>query len=428
MKNYNKITKISIFILSVLFIFTSCKKEEKNTIKGTHNFENFHIKQLDKELNVLSKSFSKIFSDKNNVAILKKAIYVKKKDENITIKDFYKFFDSYNPKVTIINTRTEQFYDNFEEMLYDKYNEISPISLNDFRNMINTYDMSIYWEFIERWDGIKKPIVGYPIDDEDDVNHNYDLLSYNIINIDSSNSVIQNTYIQNNPVILIRPNEDFENGSPNYYSNIPYIWLEDILKDSALSNSNQRTEDIMSVDRFRLETFSTNGNKFDGNGGPEFRFFMKSPTSPTTGFYAFNSLISINLSAGAAQGAGTQTPIKVYNYVNNILHDNWHLLDFRILTGAFEEDGGAIKNQQISGNGIKIDLAGIQINVILGSTIHRKDDIIDRYEMYRSSFVNHVQLRQNWGWGFLTLNHNGIHILPIRQTNHTDLKVTYRNY
>ena len=78
------------------------------------------------------------------------------------------------------------------------------MSIEEFTSFINKYDMAIYWEFIELWDGIKKPSVGYPIDEEEDVNHNYDLLSYKIL-LDTGNvkseTVVQNTYLQENPVI-----------------------------------------------------------------------------------------------------------------------------------------------------------------------------------------------------------------------------------
>lgn len=229
---------------------------------------------------------------------------------------------------------------------------------------------------------------------------------------------------ENKHFVIARQLQD---SSPNYYSNIPYIWLKDLLKDSALVNSNQRTEKVQDVfDRFRIETINTNGNVFDGNGGPEFKFFRNSPTSYTTGFYGFATILTLNLSASAA---GSTNEIIVGNYINNILHDNWHIIDFRSLIGTYEQDGGVIKNQQVSGIGIKADVLGIPIlNISFSSTITRKDDLIDKYEMYRSSFVNNVQLRQNWGWGFRTINYNGTHILPIRRTNHTDLTITYRNY
>lgn len=424
MKKVQKTAKIIIFIFCLSFIYTSCKKENNTEI--IKSLEDFHVKKIDKELSNLSKVFSEIFKNNRNVNILKKAIYQKKKDENITIKDFYIFYDKYSPKVQYTNNRTGFFYDSFEEMLYDKYNNISSISLDDFRELINTYDMAIYWEYIEKWNESTQPIVGYPLTEEEEVGNAYDLLTYKVYN-NIKEEIVNRTYIKNNPVILIRPNEDFENSSPNYYSNIPYIWLKDLLKDSALVNSNQRTEKVQDVfDRFRIETINTNGNVFDGNGGPEFKFFRNSPTSYTTGFYGFATILTLNLSASAA---GSTNEIIVGNYINNILHDNWHIIDFRSLIGTYEQDGGVIKNQQVSGIGIKADVLGIPIlNISFSSTITRKDDLIDKYEMYRSSFVNNVQLRQNWGWGFRTINYNGTHILPIRRTNHTDLTITYRNY
>ncbi|QQR97842.1 MAG: hypothetical protein IPK18_13600 [Sphingobacteriales bacterium] len=424
MKKVQKTAKIIIFIFCLSFIYTSCKKENNTEI--IKSLEDFHVKKIDKELSNLSKVFSEIFKNNRNVNILKKAIYQKKKDENITIKDFYIFYDKYSPKVQYTNNRTGFFYDSFEEMLYDKYNNISSISLDDFRELINTYDMAIYWEYIEKWNESTQPIVGYPLTEEEEVGNAYDLLTYKVYN-NIKEEIVNRAYIKNNPVILIRPNEDFENSSPNYYSNIPYIWLKDLLKDSALVNSNQRTEKVQDVfDRFRIETINTNGNVFDGNGGPEFKFFRNSPTSYTTGFYGFATILTLNLSASAA---GSTNEIIVGNYINNILHDNWHIIDFRSLIGTYEQDGGVIKNQQVSGIGIKADVLGIPIlNISFSSTITRKDDLIDKYEMYRSSFVNNVQLRQNWGWGFRTINYNGTHILPIRRTNHTDLTITYRNY
>ena len=51
-----------------------------------------------------------------------------------------------------------------------------------------------------------------------------------ISHIDTIGSIIQRHIWKENPVILICPNEDYENGSPVYYSNETYIWLSDSFK------------------------------------------------------------------------------------------------------------------------------------------------------------------------------------------------------
>ncbi len=412
-------------IIAIFAMFTSCKKEA-TLINNQESIELNHIKQLDSELSILAKAFSDIFKDDANVKILKRAIFEKKKDENISIKDFYKFYDA---NIKHQSNSRNQSLQGFEYLLYSTFRNYSSMSIEEFTSFINKYDMAIYWEFIELWDGIKKPSVGYPIDEEEDVNHNYDLLSYKIL-LDTGNvkseTVVQNTYLQENPVILIRPMEDFENNSPEYYSNEPYVWLSDLESEINVKNKTNGKVDakIQGVDdRFRLENINTNGNKFDGNGGPEFRFFRNGPWDYKTGNYGFAEIININLTASVAESGNW---VNVSSYANNIYHDLWLFTTWNQLTGTYEEDGGIIINQTVSGFAIEgiLNVVGIPVasaSIGVSSKISRKDDLIDKYQMNWTSFVNNVKLKQNWGWGFYIG-------LPIRRTDHTDLKVTYNNY
>lgn len=418
--------QIILFFFIPIYInvlFTSCNKHDVNTISNQNN--EFHINQIDSELKVLTRAFNDILKIDINIRILKDAIYDKKKDENISIKDFYTYNDTHISKY---NDARIGATTNFENHLYSAVSKYSNISFTEFQNLIDKFDMAIYWEYLELWDGISKPVIGYPLNEEEDVNNDYYELSYAIYKYtggDILNEIIvQREYLKDNPVILIRPMEDFENNSPNYYSDETYVWLYEIRnkksKINSVNNAN-RLEDIS--DRFRLEEINTNGNVFDGNGGPEFRFFRNGFPDYKTGKYGFSEIIHLNLTASSSS---SHNWISVGTYTNNIYQDLWTFITWQQLLGTYEQDGGIIYNQDVTGVAIEgkldifnIPIAGLSIGV--SSTITRKDDLIDKYEMNWTSFVHNVKEKNNWGWGF----NNG---LPIRRTDHNDLILTYNNY
>ena len=202
------------YLLLLIFAFASCKKQEQ--ISTSIDKEQFHIQHIDNELKSFSIALNNMLNNVNNIKILKQAIFLKKKDENITLKDLNSYINSISNKTN----RNESF----EQQLYYEFNKFSNLTFEEFKIFVDKYDLTIYWTYIELWDGVKKPVFGYPINEEEDVNRDFSQLSYKIFNSinDTIGRIIQRPYLKDNPVILISPNEDFENGSPTYYSNEIY--------------------------------------------------------------------------------------------------------------------------------------------------------------------------------------------------------------
>lgn len=412
-----------IFTLLVIAVFlTGCKNDNFN-IKE-EQLANFHIKSISNELEIVSKAFSQLIQNERNVLLIKDAIYKKKKDENITFKDLFTYLNSTGSSTS----RTS----NFEEQLLDEINNYQAMNLDEFRSLIDLYDLSIYWEYIQLWDGTTQPKVGYPINEEEDVNNDYDLMSYKIFTSidDVVGTEVVESYIYENPVILVRPLEDFENGSEIYYGDDEYVWLGDaeMLKYidlEPLSNPSFKTQNVNAEDRCRVFSINTNGNRFDGSGGPEFRFFRNGIFNFSSGLYGFSEIIYLNLTSSAA----TTTNWISLTQTNNILHDLWTFFNWNQLIGTYEQDGGVGTNNVdgIVAEGT-LDALGIEVfKLQLSATtkIQRKDDLIDKYQMSWNSFLFNVKQRNNWGWGFY--NDNGVN-RPIRATDHPDLKIVYKNY
>lgn len=409
-------------LLTIVFIVGSCGKETPKKVLS----EDLHINDIADELELFSRAFSKVIKNEAVVYYIKDAIYAKKKDENITLKDLFTYEYSPTPK-----PNGSARLVNIEQLLLSAINQYKTMSRDEMNELIDAYDLSLYWEYIQLWDGQTMPRIGYPTNEEEDVDNDYALMSYRIFQNETDYEGIEvvENYIYKNPVILIRPLEDFENGAEAYYSDRSYIWLSDIEEiiqsesKNVSSNSSMRTQNIL--DRFRLFAINTNGNKFDGSGGPEFRFFRNSIFNFSSGLYGFSTIVYVELTASAASTTNWIPIIAT----NNILHDLWGFLDWNQLVGTYEQDGG-VGTKNVTGlvaegvlNALGIPVLKIQLNAT--TKIQNRDDLIDKYEMYWTSFVHHVKDKNNWGWGFY--NDNGVN-LPIRATNHPDLKVVYKNY
>ncbi|MFN8267697.1 MAG: hypothetical protein U0T31_06820 [Chitinophagales bacterium] len=416
----NKLIKTigSPYVLLLFFILSSCKKQEQQRI--SIDKEQFHIQHIENELKMFSIALNNTLNNVNNLNTLKKAIYSKKKDENITLKDLNSYFNSISTK----NNRNESF----EQQLYYQFSKYSNLTFDEFKMFIDKYDLTIYWTYIELWDGVKKPVFGYPINEEEDVNSDFSLLSYKIFtsHIDTIGSIIQRTYLKENPVILICPNEDYENGSPVYYSNETYIWLSDSIQNKRYKDVNKErlVQDIPS--RLRVYKINTNGHDFDGNGGPEFRFFRNGFFEYQTGNYGFYKIVYLNLTASAA---ATKNWIGLTD-IDNILDSDWTFIDYQQMIGVYEQDGGVMFNKTVSGVALQGELNLLGIPIVKGSLglqskITRKDDLYFKTEMTFNEFVHHVQNKNNWGWGFYT--ENGVNY-PIRATADPDLKIVFKNY
>ena len=325
------------YLLLLIFAFASCKKQEQ--ISTSIDKEQFHIQHIDNELKSFSIALNNMLNNVNNIKILKQAIFLKKKDENITLKDLNSYINSISNKTN----RNESF----EQQLYYEFNKFSNLTFEEFKIFVDKYDLTIYWTYIELWDGVKKPVFGYPINEEEDVNRDFSQLSYKIFNSinDTIGRIIQRPYLKDNPVILISPNEDFENGSPTYYSNEIYRWLSDSIQNKKYKDINKESlvQDIPS--RLRVYKINTNGHDFDGNGGPEFRFFRNGFFEYQTGNYGFYKIVYLNLTASAA----SSTNWIGLTDIDNILDSDWTFIDYQQMIGVYEQDGGVMFNKTVSG-------------------------------------------------------------------------------
>lgn len=439
MKKQNNIVLLTALVIFNL-IFTNCEKTSKSI--QTDKFENFHIKSIGKELELLSKALIPVIQNKRNVEIIKEAIYQKKRDENITLKDLFNFHNGLITKPGFGNERVISL----EQQILDNINQYQAMTLDELRSLIETYDMSLYWEFIQLWDGTTQPQVGYPTNEEEDVNHDYDLMAYKVFTSpeDVTGMAVIRNYIKDNPVILIRPLENFENGGEAYYGGVDYVWLGDIIfNDYNNSGSNiKETNSAFKVQNFtercRVYAIHTSGKTLDGSGGPEFRFFRKDfYDAANTGLYSFSEIAYLNLTSSVAAQSGPNNWIKVSDYTNNILDELWLFYKWEQDIGTYEQDGGTGTKTitglvveaigEIGSDFLPFNLSAITFsgNISISTKIQSKDDLLDKYKMSWLSFVYHVKERNDWGWGFY--NDAGTN-LPIRFTDNADLKVVYKNY
>ena len=105
-----------IVTLIILIFSLSCEKETNNINSNLKLAKEFHIKTISKELASFSKALTPIFNNQQNLNLLKEAIYLKKRDENITINDLNKSLES-------------SF--NFEQELYTNLTKINKISFEE---------------------------------------------------------------------------------------------------------------------------------------------------------------------------------------------------------------------------------------------------------------------------------------------------------
>jgi hypothetical protein len=254
----------SFLVVATLFLAGSCEKE--TPIAQELNPTETHIKDIAEELELFAKAINTIIQDEAVVYQIKEAIYAKKKDENITLRDLFK----YQP-TTATHLRTESI----EQLLLNALNQYQNMNLQQMYDIIDANELAVYWEFIQLWDGVTMPKTGYPTNEEEDVDNEYDLMSYQVFQDENDvigEQVVRN-YLYENPVILIRPLENFENGAEAYYSEQIYLWLYDVTElDSTERIMDNNSTNISGPTVLRLKEFTTNGNLYDGSGGPEFRF------------------------------------------------------------------------------------------------------------------------------------------------------------
>lgn len=421
MKKQNNIVLLTALVIFNL-IFTNCEKTSKSI--QTDKLENFHIKSIGKELELLSKAMIPVIQNKRNVEIIKEAIYQKKRDENITLKDLFNFHNGLITKPGFGNERVISL----EQQILDNINQYQAMTLDELRSLIETYDMSLYWEFIQLWDGTTQPLVGYPTNEEEDVNNDYDLMSYKIFTSteDVTGVAAIRSYIKDNPVILIRPLENFENGGEAYYGDVDYVWLGDldsIMEINKINDVNRQgnLKTTQNLDRCRLYAINTNGRSFDGSGGPEFRFWrVGTETFINIIIPSFSEIVEFNLTSSAA---ATTSWIYPRNTVDDILDDLWLVFKWRQTFGCYEQDGGLDNKQLVNGYVLTATILEVVTGQVeFGAFIDRRDDKIYQHNLSFSSYVNNVKGRQAFltSWGKLDN-------WPIHFTDHPDLKIAYSN-
>lgn len=402
----------------LLILLSGCKND--NFHISEDNLSDFHIKSISDDLEIVSKALSQFVQNGSNVHIIKSAIYQKKKDENITLKDLYSYFEN-------IGGESKRF--NLEEYLLSEINKYKAMNLEELRSLVDYYDLSIYWEFIQLWDGTTTPQVGYPINEEEDVSNDYKLMSYKVFTtVDDKIGIdIERAYLTTNPVLLVRPLENFENGGETYHSDQTYVWLEDLKNQETASSKDvgvngDSLETSMDINRCRLYAINTNGKSFDGIGGPEFRFwiagtYLYKPES----IINFDEIAYLNLTSSAAKSTSWIYP---RNTVNDILDEFWISLKWRQVLGCYEKDGGLKARQKVEGSVV----TATNKEVVTGEVnfkikIDRKDDKIYQHDMSYSSFLKNIKGREVYmnTWGM-------IDNWPIYITNNPNLKIAYSNF
>lgn len=407
----------SIFSLCLtLLIFTGCKNDSFKIQEET--LENFHIKKIDKELQIVAKAINTIIQEPQNVALIKDAIYKKKKDENITLKDLYKYFNEQNSSSGAARAV------NFEQSLLTNINQQQAMSLEELRTLVDFYDLSIYWEYIQLWDGTTPPQVGYPTNEEEDVNNDYEQMSYKVYASveDLVGNYVIRSYLEATPVILVRPLENFENGSEPYYSDQTYVWLEDMenLEEDTTQNepNSGALRTTQNISQLSLYAINTNGNVFDGSGGPEFRFWRVGIDAFITGNISdFTNELNYNLTASAAK---TTSWIYPRNTVDDILDHLWLVLKWRQTFGCYEKDGG-LNRQKVFGLVITATLAKVITGEIeFFENIDNRDDKIYQHDLPWTSYSENIQLNKAFYTSWGKFNDRPIHL-----TDHPDLKIAY---
>ncbi len=384
----------TLITISTMFCF--CEKSSNSIY--TDSLDNFNIKSIEKELQLLSKSLIPIIQNKRNVEIIKEAIYNKKRDENITLKDL---FDYHSGLITKPGNGNERVI-SLEQQILNNINQYQAMTLEELRDLVETYDMSLYWEYIQLWDGTTLPKVGYPTNEEEDINHNYDLMSYKIFtstNDVEGTSVIR-SYLKENPIILVRPLENFENGGEAYHGDVDYVWLGD-LKESVEEdgevlrnlNNGMKISNISEPSVTRLKEFTTSGNVYDGSGGPEFRFGRVGSEQPLQGVSTFTHKITMNLTASVANQniwySLAENPINL----SDIWDYDWKIKKETQHFGCYEQDGG-LNNKTNYLFAEFVDIGGfisilINASVGVGIKLQKRDDIIHRTIIQRSTYVNY---------------------------------------
>ncbi|MEZ5008148.1 MAG: hypothetical protein R2753_08365 [Chitinophagales bacterium] len=328
-------------------------------------------------------------------------------------------------------------------------NENGTLEMGEVFNLIETYDLAIYWPYVQNYiDG--EIAVGSPINTEEDVNDLSEMRTkvlepiLNATNeiIGRNEKVVDLYYPATQPTWIIQPLEDYENPNNPYHNpEFLYVWLchlnessEDI-QECLVSNGNRGIKSTQQEffednsglrfeDRLRLYAINTNGNHLDGSGGPELNFYRVGSDNWITGdITSFSDLIGFGLSTSVADSTNW---ISVRNIVNDIMDDHWGILKFRQILGCYEGDGGP-HNQTISGIVIKADIdifglpiAGAQINI--GPKIDKRDDQLHKRNYERqNSYISNVVNQTSMGWGL----YQG---WPIeRASNNSDLKLCWSN-
>jgi hypothetical protein len=404
----------SFLVVATLFLAGSCEKE--TPIAQELNPTETHIKDIAEELELFAKAINTIIQDEAVVYQIKEAIYAKKKDENITLRDLFK----YQP-TTATHLRTESI----EQLLLNALNQYQNMNLQQMYDIIDANELAVYWEFIQLWDGVTMPKTGYPTNEEEDVDNEYDLMSYQVFQDENDvigEQVVRN-YLYENPVILIRPLENFENGAEAYYSEQIYLWLYDVTElDSTERIMDNNSTNISGPTVLRLKEFTTNGNLYDGSGGPEFRFGRVGSENPLYNVSNFTHKITMNLSTSVASSTGWWKVNDDLGY-SDILDYDWKPIKFNQHLGCYEQDGGL--NNRVEYLYAKfIDIGGlisliIDLNVGAGIRLQRNDDIIHRTILPRSTYVNYFLT----GYNFEGVR-NGKSIVSFNnEVSNNDLKI-----